>query len=90
MRQRRDWTGWILMFVLFAGAMGLIFYILLLRAQSLSDMEQRRQEPEPSARVEQVAAKHAPTVSLSSAPGLAAEPYYLVIDAEASFGVARS
>jgi hypothetical protein len=37
--------------VLFIGAMALIFYILLMRAQHLSSMEQRRIDPESGAMV---------------------------------------
>jgi hypothetical protein len=47
LRRRRDLTGWILMAVLFVGAMALIFYILLLRAQHLASREQERMNPEP-------------------------------------------
>ncbi len=54
MRRRGDLSGWILMAFLFVGAMALIFYILLLRAQHLASMEEQRENPEPEARIEQI------------------------------------
>ncbi len=42
--------------VLFVAALALIFYILLLRAQHLASLEDRRQDPEPQVRIEYVAA----------------------------------
>jgi hypothetical protein len=44
--------------VLFIGAMALIFYILLLRAQHLGSMERQRENPEPEARVERIDTAH--------------------------------
>lgn len=41
------------MIVLVVAAMSLIFYILLLRAQHLSSMEQQRENPQPESMIEQ-------------------------------------
>jgi hypothetical protein len=54
------------MAVLFIGAMALIFYILLLRAQHLASMERQRENPDPEARIVQIAAEKAPPVILHS------------------------
>jgi hypothetical protein len=71
-RRRSDLSGWILMGFLLVGAMALIFYILLLRAQHLSSMEQQRQNPDPEARIEQSIAWANP-VLLTSTPASAGE-----------------
>jgi hypothetical protein len=64
-RRRNNLTGWILMIVLFGGAMALIFYILLMRAQSLSRMEQQRTQ-DPQSHIEQIAERPEAVVYLRS------------------------
>jgi hypothetical protein len=69
------------MAVLFFGAIALIFYILLLRAQSLSNMEQRRQDPGASMVIERVAiSSPAPLVYVQSGSGISTA-FQLVIPA---------
>lgn len=84
MRRRRDLTGWILMAVLFIGAMALIFYILLLRAQHLASREQERMNPQPQADVEQVVAAAEPIIMHAPAPGDEPVPHRLVYEAPAA------
>jgi hypothetical protein len=65
------------MIVLFVGAMALIFYILLLRAQHLSSMEQQRENPQPESMIEQPAAASMPMIMHSPIPGAEPEPHIL-------------
>jgi hypothetical protein len=78
-RRRGDLTGWILMGVLFIAAMALIFYILLLRAQHLSSMEQQRRDPDPGATIERLdtAHQHPPVVLLQIDDGSTSVPHEL-------------
>jgi hypothetical protein len=78
-RRRGDLTGWILMGVLFIAAMGLIFYILLLRAQHLSSMEQQRINPEPEAVVERVIIASTRIVHLAADSTSSPVPHVLVV-----------
>jgi hypothetical protein len=67
------------MIVLFVAAMSLIFYILLLRAQHLSSMEQQRENPQPQSMIAQPATASALTVLHASEPGATPVPHVLVI-----------
>lgn len=71
--------------VLFIGAMALIFYILMLRAQSLSRMEQERTDPqtEPEARVEQIVPAEPALVMHAAGPDATEVPHRLVITSSA-------
>lgn len=82
MRRRRDLTGWVLMAVLFIGAMALIFYIMLMRAQHLARMEDDRTEPE--ARVEQLAEGTRPIVMHIRPGDLEETPHLLALTAPAA------
>ncbi len=50
------------MIVLVVAAMSLIFYILLLRAQHLSSMEQQRENPRPESMIEQPSTASSPMI----------------------------
>ncbi len=73
------------MAVLFIAAMGLIFYILLLRAQSLSSMEDRRVNPDEQVESHILREAHAsaPLVMHAASPDAAPVPHLLVFDASA-------
>lgn len=72
------------MAVLFIGAMALIFYIMLMRAQHLSRMEDGRTESDSGARVEQIAELTRPFV-MHAAPGDSeATSHILVLTAAAA------
>jgi hypothetical protein len=79
-RRRNNLTGWILMIVLFGGAMALIFYILLMRAQSLSRMEQQRTQ-NPQSYIEQIAERPEAVVYLKASFDDDPMPYRLVYKA---------
>lgn len=64
------------MAVLFIGAMALIFYILLMRAQHLARMEEGRTDP--GARIEQTVAWQVPTVMHASSGDSITTPHVLV------------
>jgi flagellar basal body-associated protein FliL len=83
-RRRRDLTGWILMAVLFIGAMALIFYILLLRAQHLASREQERMNPQSGPNVEQVVVAAEPIIMHAPAPGDEPIPHRLLYEASAA------
>ena len=57
------------MIVLVVAAMSLIFYILLLRAQHLSSMEQQRENPRPESMIEQPSTASAPMILHAPVPG---------------------
>jgi hypothetical protein len=71
--------------VLFIGAMALIFYILLLRAQHLSSMEQQRRDPDPGAQIERFypAHQHPPIVFLQNDVGSTMTPHELKFESAA-------
>ena len=67
--------------VLFIAAMALIFYILLLRAQHLSSMEQRRENPDPEAHVQRLMPVNAPVILHAPSPESEPIPHVLHVSA---------
>lgn len=65
--------------VVMIAAMSLIFYILLLRAQHLASMEERRENPDAEAHVERVIPADAAVVLHTPFPGSEPVPHVLHI-----------